>query len=173
MPSAPLPPDEADRLLALRRSGLLQSGSDMRLDALVHRAALLFNVPMSAISLIDESQHLSKASIGVGVPYTSRDLSFCAHAIMGEAPMVVLDAWQDPRFADNPFVLGKPGIRFYAGAPVYGPGHQPFGAICAMDTRSYEAVTPEQLAVLRELAAEVTAIFANPPDIALKPERRW
>jgi GAF domain-containing protein len=170
---APLPPDEADRLLALRQSGLLQTGADLRLDALVHRAAMLFNMPIAAITLLDDAIQVFKSSVGVGLPYTSRDLAFCGYTILGDEPFVVPDAHADPRFAGNPLVLGEPGIRFYAGSPVHGPGGQPLGALCVMDTRKVADVTPEQLAALEDLAQQVSDIFsAPPPPFEFKQERQ-
>jgi len=163
MPLIPLPPDEAERLLALRRSGLLETASNERLDAIVHRAAMLFNMPIAAISLIDDTRQVFKSSVGLGLPYSSRDLSFCGYTILGTEPMVVADPRHDARFADNPHVRGAPGIRFYVGAPVYGPGDHAFGALCVMDTRDAPAVTAAQLAALHEMADEVSAIFAAPP----------
>lgn len=174
MTPTPLRPDEAERLVALRRSGLMETGSDMRLDALVHKAALLFNMPIAAVSLIDETRQIVKSSVGVGMTIVPRDLSFCAHTIMGTDPMVVPDATADERFADNALVTGDPGLRFYVGAPVYGPNNQPFGALCVMDTRAdANAATPEKLAKLQAIAAEVSTAFAAMPEIALKRERMW
>ncbi len=174
MQPRPLRPDEAERLQALRKSGLMETGSDIRLDALVHKAALLFNMPIAAISLIDETRHVIKSSVGVGITILPRELSFCAHTIMGTDPMVVPDAKADERFADNALVTGDPGLRFYVGAPVYGPENKPYGALCVMDTRAdMDAATPEKLAELTALAAEVSAAFAAVPQIALKREREW
>jgi GAF domain-containing protein len=174
MEPRPLRPDEAERLLALRRSGLMETGSDMRLDALVHKAALLFNMPIAAISLLDETRQVFKSSIGLGMKMTSRDLAFCSHTILGTDPMVVPDAKADGRFADNALVTGDPGLRFYVGAPVYGPENKPYGALCVMDTRAdKDAATPEKLAKLQAIAAEVSAAFGAVPEIALKREREW
>jgi GAF domain-containing protein len=164
---------EAERLLALRQSGLLESGSDLRLDAIVHRAAMLFNMPIAAISLLDDTRQVFKSSLGLGIPYTSRDLAFCSHTIAGPEPLLVMDAQADGRFADNALVRGEPGLRFYVGAPVYGPRGLPFGALCVMDTRRAASVQPEQVAALRALAAEVTELFARPDPINLKLERPW
>ena len=148
MPSAPPPADEADRIRALRSSGLLESAGDPRLDQLVRRAAALFDAPIAAISLVDETRQVFKASSGLGVPYTSREVAFCGYVILGTDILVVPDARADPRFADNALVLGAPAIRFYAGAPVFGPGRQPLGALCVIDTRPRSPVAPKTLALL-------------------------
>jgi len=46
---------------------------------------------------------------------TERDVAFCAHAIAQDKTLVVPDTQEDPRFKSNPFVVGHPHIRFYAG----------------------------------------------------------
>lgn len=45
------------------------------------------------------------------------DEALCAHAVHLGAPILTLNALEDPRFCDNPLVLGEPRIRFYAACP--------------------------------------------------------
>ena len=47
--------------------------------------------------------------------------------------LVVEDAQQDVRFINNKYVAGKPGIRFYAGAPLVGSTGQRYGTLCCID----------------------------------------
>lgn len=70
---------------------------------------------------MDEHRQWFKSRVGLKVQETARTVSFCAHAVASDASLVVEDATKDPRFAGNPLVLGKPGIKFYAGVPVPGP----------------------------------------------------
>ena len=163
MPAAPLPIDEASRLDALRRSGLLDGGRDRRLDDIVSRTAALAGTRVAAISLVAATDQYFRAGIGFGVPYTPRNVSFCAYVLLDKHPLVVLDARLDPRFADNPLVLMPPGIRFYVGTPVYGEGPQPFGALFALDNESRVAVPAELMVALRGLAEEASAILAAHP----------
>ena len=159
MKRPPLPANEPARLTALRRSGLEESGADPQLDLLVVRAAKLFSAPIAAITLLSEKLQTFKASQGLGVPYTTREVAFCSYAILTTDVLVVLNAQDDPRFSENPLVLGPPGIRFYAGAPIFGRGHYPFGALCVIDRVTRSALLPKQLIMLRKLAAEVSELF--------------
>ncbi len=154
MPAAPLPSDEAERLQTLARYEMLGTPPDAALDRLTALAAKLFKVPIALVTLVDKDCQWFKSHHGTEVCQTSRDQSFCAHAILpGHAgPLVVPDAWLDPRFIDNPLVTGAPGIRFYAGAPLrMGNGHA-LGSLCLIDTvpRHFSA---EEGATLADLAA--------------------
>lgn len=154
---APLPADEAARLGALRDLAVLDTDGEDRFDRLTRLARDLFGVPIALVSLVDADRQWFKSRQGLAAPETSRDESFCAHAILAERDvMVVPDATQDDRFADNPLVLGDPDIRFYAGAPLSTQdGHQ-VGTLCVID-RSPRAWTDEQSAALRDLADLVEA----------------
>jgi GAF domain-containing protein len=115
--AVPVPPDEEVRLEVLRRYGILDTPAEKAFDALARIAALICGTPISAVSLIDADRQWFKASVGLDITETPRDQAFCAHTILTpNETLVVADARRDPRFADNPFVTGDPGIRFYAGA---------------------------------------------------------
>ncbi len=161
MPAAPLPEDETERLRALRHTGLLESGADPVLDGIVRRAAALFGAPIAVVSLLDSTRQTFKASIGIGVPHTDRDMAFCGYAILQPDPLVVLDTPHDTRFADNPLVTGAPGVRFYAGSPVYSVSGHRLGTLCVIDMVAREAVAPALIDALGTLAADVSTQFAR------------
>ena len=162
MPAAPFPANEMERVRALRRSGLLESGPDADLDVIVREAAALWRTPIAAVSLLDSTHQHFKASVGVGVPHTSRNMAFCGYVILQSEPLVVLDAHVDARFADNPLVLGQPDIRFYVGVPVYGQDRQPFGALCVIDTIERLAVDDASIQSLLALSDQVSKILSAP-----------
>ncbi|MDC6127953.1 sensor domain-containing diguanylate cyclase, partial [Burkholderia gladioli] len=161
MSSAPLPADEASRLAKLRSLQLLDTPDEERFDRITRLARRIFDVPIALVSLVDENRQWFKSCFGLDVRETSRDMSFCAHAILSRQTLVIPDATLDPRFADNPLVTGAPGIRFYAGHPLALPDGTNLGTLCLIDTRSRE-VDPDDLAHLRDLAGlaerEVAAV---------------
>ncbi|HET6509838.1 MAG TPA: diguanylate cyclase [Baekduia sp.] len=153
----PTPPNEPQRLAALRRLRLLDSEADPAYQSLAELAARLLGTPMAAVSLIDADRQWTKA--GVGLRHGDedpRDVAFCAHAIGHDAdPWVVADAAADPDFADNPLVTGG-RVGFYAGAPVRTAEGHKIGTLCVIDP------TPRELdeagrETLRALAAAVGA----------------
>lgn len=129
------PPSEQERLDALHGFQILDTPAERDFDDITVLAAQLCDTPMSAISLIDTDRQWFKARVGIDACETSRDTSFCAHAMHGDDVMVVEDARLDPRFATNPAVLGEPHVRFYAGAPLVSAGGQPLGSLCVVDRR--------------------------------------
>lgn len=134
MPAAPIPNNEPARLATLRALRLLDSPSEERFDRLTRVARRLFKAPIALVSLIDENRQWFKSCIGLNVAETSRDISFCGHAILHDDVLVIPDARNDARFYDNPLVTGAPGIRFYAGQPLTAPNGSKLGTLCVIDT---------------------------------------
>ncbi len=133
MEEAQIPEDEERRLAALRALGLLDTPAEERFDRITRMAQRLFDVPIALVSLVDEDRQWFKSRQGFNATETPRSLAFCSHAILGSDVLVVENALDDPRFADNPLVSGDPNIRFYAGAPIAGPDGSPLGTLCVID----------------------------------------
>ena len=153
---APLPDNETDRLSALYALDILDSAPEQDFDDIVRLASNVCGTPMSLVTLVDTDRQWFKARVGTDLTETSRDLSFCAHAILGRDLLVVPDATKDARFADNPSVDMDGGIRFYAGAPLVTTDGYALGTLCVIDN-SPRSLDVEQLQALRALARQVTS----------------
>lgn len=153
MTPAPIPANDAERLRALRELLILDTPPEERFDRIVEFAASEFDMPIALISLVDRNRQWFKARVGLDACETSREISFCGHAIMQSDLFQVIDAMQDPRFADNPLVVGAPFIRFYVGAPLILPGGAAIGTLCLIDTqpREFDALDRGILGTLRDL----------------------
>ncbi len=157
--TAPTPRDEAARLAALRELNVLDTMPEAVYGDIVLLATQLCGAPIGLISLVDGKRQWFKARLGIATEETSRDIAFCAHAIVADASVfVVEDAALDPRFCDNPLVTGGPRIRFYAGAPVVAAGGHALGTVCVVDTvpRMLDA---GQRRALEALSRQVVALF--------------
>ena len=119
--SYPVLANEEERLHALSEYRLMDTPPTEDFDRLVNLAARLFNVPVVLISLVGRDRQFFKARVGLDVCETSREVSFCAHALVQDDILFIPDALDDRRFSSNPLVLGPPFIRFYAGNPSLPP----------------------------------------------------
>lgn len=155
---AALPADEDNRLQALADTGLLDTPPEHDFDDVVALAASICEMPISLITLVDEHRQWFKSTVGLSESETSRDIAFCAHAILQSELFVVPDASLDPRFAANPLVTGDPFLRFYAGMPLNVEGHN-LGTLCVIDRQPRNLSRPQQSA-LAILARQVTAQIA-------------
>ena len=156
--TANLPDNEQERIEALRSLDILDTDPEPEFDELVKLAAELCDTPIGAVTLVDEHRQWLKAVVGLSVRETPRDVSFCSHSILEPVMFVVEDAEKDERFAANPLVTGYPGVRFYAGMPVIGPGGLPMGALCVID-RVPRSLTTQQRSALEILARQVSSLM--------------
>jgi two-component system cell cycle sensor histidine kinase/response regulator CckA len=153
---APLPPNEEERLKALRRYEILDTVSEQEFDDIALLASRICETPIAMISLVDENRQWFKSKVGMTESETSRDISFCAHGILQADVFVVKDAQADERFASNPMVTDHPRIRFYAGAPLITSDGQTLGMLCVKDQAPRD-LSPEQKTALLALSRQVVA----------------
>lgn len=153
--------DDAQRVQALRDSGVLDASLRGTFDSAARRAADIFDVPVAMITLIDEQWQYTHGDsakagrLGVGEPERGpqRGASMCGHVVAGGASLVVPDVQRDPRFAANPALIEN-GIRFYAGAPLRDAEGHILGTLCLLDTQP-RTMSLRDAKLLESLADEV------------------
>lgn len=147
---ARLPSDEASRLGALRKLGILDTPEEQRFDRLTRIAAAAMDVPIALVSLVDSDRQWFKSGIGFDLRDTPRDVAFCAHVVQEKAELSVLDTLLDDRFADNPLVTGETRIRSYTGVPLTLADGSCIGTLCVIDTRP-RSFGAAEMATLRDI----------------------
>ncbi|MBT8089997.1 MAG: GAF domain-containing protein [Gammaproteobacteria bacterium] len=158
-----LPSNDAARVATLRSLNILDTPRDDRFDRYTRITARIFDMPIVLISLVDESRQWFKSAEGLSVKETSRDISFCAHAILDDDILEVPDARDDPRFRDNPLVAEQPRIRFYAGAPLEAPNGHKLGTLCIID-RVPRQLGDDEKTMLKNLADMVVGEIIGSAD---------
>jgi phosphoribosyl 1,2-cyclic phosphodiesterase/DNA-binding response OmpR family regulator len=163
---APLPQNEEQRLEAVHRLGLLDTEAEERFDRHTRIAAAALDVPIALVTLVDRDRQWFKSHLGFDFSETPRDIGFCSHAILDkDRPLVVTDALQDDRFADNPAVVADPHVRFYAGVPLRISDGTCVGAFCIVDRKPRD-LSPTQIRMLQDIARLVEEELEPRPDAA-------
>jgi PAS domain S-box-containing protein len=173
--------DEADdsRLRALASYEIEALADDPELVAIVQFAARLCEAPIAQISFVERDRQRFLAGQGLDVRETSREVSFCAHAMRRGSLMEVRDATKEEQFAANPLVTGPPYIRYYAGQPLVSDEGEPLGALCIIDYAPRPAGLGElqrqglavlAQAVMRRLTGHRATLLAS-RDIAQREEQ--
>ena len=135
MQEAPIPQNEAERIASLYKLHLLDTPPEGKFDRLTKVATEIFLVPISTLTLIDADREWYKSCQGLTATEGDRAISFCGHALVEDEILVIPDTLKDERFSDNPMVIGKPFIRFYAGVPIMSVDNKRIGVFCIKDTQ--------------------------------------
>jgi PAS domain S-box-containing protein len=171
-----LPENETARLDVLHRYAILDTAPEQPFDDLTRLAAHVCGTPIALISLVDADRQWFKSKVGLTVTETSRDIAFCAHALMQTDLFVVLDALADDRFATNPLVTSDPKVRFYAAAPLVSPDGYVLGTLCVIDHVPRD-LSLEQRDALGALSRQVVSQLELRRHVAMMShtnvEREW
>ncbi len=149
---------EKNRLLAVESYEILDTSDETDFDDLVKLAAMIFHVPIATVTIVDEHRQWFKAAVGLSIKETSREISFCKHTIMLNAPLVVENTSLDDRFSGNPLVLSEPYLRFYAGVPLINSDNLAIGTFCVMDQMP-RAFSDHELETLKMLANQAMKLL--------------
>ncbi|TYC49449.1 diguanylate cyclase [Rhodobacterales bacterium] len=152
--------NEAKRLEALHALQIFHSERLPEYDAVVEALAVVFDCPISLITIVAEEEQWFKARYGLDVVATPRESSFCQHTIQSDDLLIVPDAHKDTRFRDSPLVVGAPHIRFYAGYPISIDGVHRLGSLCVID-RKPRRPTKQQLQQLRRFGMLVDGLIKS------------
>lgn len=156
--AAPHPPNEQERLQALREYQILRTPPEAAFDEITRSAQRICATPIALLSLVDERCQWFKSHIGVDISETPRDVAFCSYAILQPDVLVVPDTLDDERFADNPLVTSAPHIRFYAGAPLLTPSGHAIGTLCVIDYAPRQ-LSSSQIAALEKLSRQTVNLL--------------
>jgi diguanylate cyclase (GGDEF)-like protein/PAS domain S-box-containing protein len=146
--------EEQSRLNALKSYGILDTPPEAEFDTLTQLVSQICDMPIGAITLIDERRQWFKSVVGLDMRETDRSIAFCAHTICGTGLFVVADTLKSRLFKNNPLVVGNPGLRFYAGVPLISPDGMALGALAVMD-RVPRRLSAKQKRILETVAGQV------------------
>lgn len=166
---------DADRVAAVRATGLLDSATEEDFDRLTRLAAKLTGAPVTFLSLVSDDRDFYKSCFGFPEPLASRremtGTTFCHYALVSNGPLVIDNTVDHPIYGSVPTVKTL-GVQAYLGIPMVTAGGQTIGSFCAVDFKPRQW-TPLDIEVMQELAAStLREIELRTTMRALDEERR-
>ncbi|MGP5273750.1 ATP-binding protein [Psychrobacter faecalis] len=153
----PVAAEDAERISKLRKYQVLNNNEEPAFARLTELAKLFFNMPVVAITFMDEETQYLKSVHGLdGICTTSRKVAICNYTVLSDEVLVLPDLTEDSRFSQNPLVTEAPYLRFYAGAPIImhedGKTYR-LGSLCLMDMQAHHDFTDKDADILAQFAA--------------------
>ncbi|MDN5694181.1 MAG: ATP-binding protein [Psychrobacter sp.] len=153
----PVAAEDAERISKLRKYQVLNNNEEPAFARLTELAKLFFNMPVVAITFMDEETQYLKSLHGLdGICTTSRKVAICNYTVLSDEVLVLPDLTEDSRFSQNPLVTEAPYLRFYAGAPIImhedGKTYR-LGSLCLMDMQAHHDFTEKDADILAQFAA--------------------
>ncbi|WP_378187927.1 ATP-binding protein [Aquimarina sp. W85] len=153
-----LSPNEYERQKAVDKYRMLDKTPNSSFDAYTSLLSYICNTPIALITLLDNEHNFLKSHHGINFDLAPRETSFCGHAILSEAPiMIIEDARTDARFYDNPLVTEQ-NIVFYAGVPLIDKEGYKLGTLCVFDYKP-RVLDEHQIRAIQTMAAQVMQLF--------------
>lgn len=152
-------PDEVEesyRVEMVRSFGLVDGPRAALHDEVAALARDLSGAATALISLVASKRNWFAGIANYPEPDQCRWTSFCTHVVAHPgAPLWIADTNLDFRFATNPYVVGEPHVRFYAGAPIVVNGYA-VGSVCVLDgdPRPLDPVLAAQLVRLANIVGD-------------------
>ena len=119
-----------------------------RFERITRVARRALQVPVAAISLLNDDKQWFKSAAGWGISELPRDQAICKLTVAGSELLVIPDTLADARVAKLPIVEGSPRIRSYAGYPLINEHGNVIGTFCVFDLRVREFTPAERQTVL-------------------------
>ena len=145
---------EDARVASLHSYNILDTPPEQAFDLITKLTQMALDIPTVLVSLVDRDRQWFKAKRGFEPKQTTREGSFCTHAVQQDRPFIVSDATVHPLFQDSPMVTGAPHIRFYIGIPLKMKDGAVIGTLCAIDYRP-RALSTAEIDIMSDLAGMV------------------
>src|SRR5690606_19143857 len=154
MEIAKKPHNESMRIAMLKKLRILDTPAEQSYDNITQLLAKIFDVPTCLISLVDSERQWFKSRHGMQCSETSRDIAFCAHAILQEDVFIIEDARLDVRFNGNPLVTTAPEVISYIGVPLTVGNGLRLGTLCLIDTKP-RTYSDKDIEILKSFARQI------------------
>ncbi|KAF9878672.1 sensor histidine kinase response [Colletotrichum karsti] len=110
----------------------------------------------------------TNSDLWLGAAILSRPDAVCEHAFVNTCTaknskdqpytvpgLIVPDCRLDSRFSTRPYVLSEPGVRFYAGVPIFSRNGHRIGVFAVSDERPHDGLTIDEIKFMQVTAQTV------------------
>ncbi len=150
----PVSENDDERIEFVKNLSILDTTPGENLDRIVNLCHAIFDVPIANVSIVVEDREWFMTGVGLNSPEEKREFALCNFTIAGDDIFEVPNTLEHPEISKSPLVTDKPGIRYYAGAPLkYGEFN--LGALCLIDLKPRPAMDERERTILRELSVMV------------------
>lgn len=140
------------KLAQLPESTFFCTPIEERFERLTRLARRALNVPVAAITFLNEEKQWFKSVAGWAVTELPNEQSFCPITLAAGQLTVFEDTHQDSAVRAHPLVTTGPQFRFYAGLPILDENDNLCGTFCIFDQKPRQ-LTPRDRSTLEDLAA--------------------
>ena len=154
---------ETTRLCSIQKLRVLDTLSEERFDRITSLVARVFDVPVAAVNLVDDSVQWLKLERKPESSMGGLATDFCSKTILQDGAFVVEDTQTDPGYAGRPIVVDGLEVKSYAGFAVRSPEGTRVGTLCVMDSRprQFSAEQIENLKSFAEMVDRELALLAQ------------
>eukprot|EP01117_Protostelium_nocturnum_P013737 TRINITY_DN515_c0_g1_i2.p1 TRINITY_DN515_c0_g1~~TRINITY_DN515_c0_g1_i2.p1 ORF type:complete len:890 (-),score=246.34 TRINITY_DN515_c0_g1_i2:103-2772(-) len=156
----PIPPDEEDRLEALRALQILYSESEEEFDRVTTLCQRMFDsIDAACINFIDNEKSFNKSLTGPMSESTTNRIwprsTYCSNAVYHKETLIVPDTTQG-EFKDHPLTT-LCGWRFYAGVPLMTKEGHAVGTLClnSQKPREFSETDKKNLEDLAKMTMQI------------------
>lgn len=103
-----------------------------RYERITRLARRALSVPIAAITIVKDDRQWFKSVAGWDITELPVATSLCGEVLKSGKAVIVKDTLKNLDLMNNPLVLRKPKIRFYAGYPINDSDGKTIGTFCVM-----------------------------------------
>ena len=159
MATYPIPHNEVERTKAISEYDLLNKSEDLELQVFVETAALICDMPISLINILNQDYKIVKAKYGIDMEIYPRERSICQFTILEDEILVINDLKEHDIVKDFDYVINNE-FGFYAGVPLIDDSGIALGTLCVVDTKP-NTISENQKALLKRLANSIVNLIIS------------
>jgi len=153
---APRPKNEDRRVVAVKRTGIIDSDQSENFSVFCELAKEITNFNYIAFSLFDENYQCKISTTnGTDNEKSERtEFNVCSYVLLSSEPTLIPDLSKHERWMHHPAVLSGEGYLGYAGFPVINKDNYALGTFCLLNSEP-AALTEHQIKLIKGIAERI------------------